>query len=152
MAERRVQSSLDAFVSSQYIGHKVLTFLFLGCELVMTKEGRGSACVWVQAAKSCSSSAHASQPVLLLSMTTGQLNRPSRADVKGQGFGHQIIIATKIASPFHPFLPTCFCWISTHKCPFFYFLGWEAKPTCISWNIWQSLAAAHWLWRPNTGL
>lgn len=83
-----MQSSLDVFVSSQHIGNKVSTFLFLGHELVMTNGGRGSACVWVQAAKSCSSSARASQSVPLLSMTTGQLNRPSRADVKGQGFGH----------------------------------------------------------------
>lgn len=100
---------MDAFVSSQCIDNKVLTFLFLGHELVMNNEGRGSDCGWVQAAKSCSLSACTSQPVLLLSMTTGQLNRPSRADVKGQGFGHQIIIAAKIASPPHPFLPTCSC-------------------------------------------
>lgn len=152
MAGRRAQTSLDAFVSSQHVSNKVLTFLFLGHELVMTNEGRGSACGWVQAARSCTSSACTSQPVLLLSMTTGQLNRPSRADVKGQGFGHQIITATKIASLPHPFLPTWSCWIPTYKCPFFFFLGWEAKPTCISWNIWQALAAAHQLWRPNTHL
>lgn len=93
------------FPANECISNKVLTFLFLGHELVMTNEGRGSACGWVQAAKSCSSSGCTSHPVLL-SMTTGQLNRPFRADVKGQGFGHQIITATKIASLPHPFLPT----------------------------------------------
>lgn len=54
----------------------------------MADDGRGFACVWVQAARSCSSSGCTSEPALLLPMTTGQLNRPSRADVKGQGFGH----------------------------------------------------------------
>jgi len=52
VAGMRAQISLDAFVSNQRIGSKVLTFLFLGRELVMTNEGRGSACGWVQAAKS----------------------------------------------------------------------------------------------------
>lgn len=137
-----MRSFLDAFVSSQCIGNKVLTFLFLGCELVMTNRGRGSACGWVQAAKSCSLSPCTSQPVLL-SMTTGQLNRPPRADVKGQGFGHRIITATKIASPPTPSFPHTPAESWLINVFFFSILGWETKPTCISWNVWQSLAASH---------
>lgn len=60
----------------------------------------------------------------------------------GQGFGYQIITVTKIASPPHSFLPTCFCWIPAHKCPFSPLLDGKQSPHVLAGTygrVWLKL-------------